>query len=325
MQCPQCKAACENSDKFCMSCGFILEGAGNQCPDCGNAMPQGGRFCPACGRDMKKTQGNGHILLTQEELTAIAGSHEYTTLSPLAVYYQGPAEKKQIALETTLLNALLNPFRAFYLMELTAKSFQQDVLLVRDSSYFRWEEDDPGVSISREVSPRVFIARIVTSLEQSIVNENTSLTTIRKEALKVLVAINILCRELSAIDQAAAFVTLSHLESFLDSKESLAAIVGELFTQGFVRLIGKEDPLIVLETKGEELFLLLNAYDRFFIIQVLAEGVSGYPSINFAARNDAFCLITNDRVSGDLVIRGVDREGMRSLINWSWTSMLNAQ
>jgi hypothetical protein len=149
--------------------------------------------------------------------------------------------------------------------------------------------------------------------------------TIRQESLKVLVAINILCRELSTIDQAAAFVTLSHLESFLDNKENLAAIVGELATQGFVRLIGQEDPLIVLEPKGEELFLLLNAYDRFFIIQVLAEGLSEYPSINFAARNDALYLITNDRVNGDLVIRGVDREGMRSLINWSWTSLLSAQ
>lgn len=107
MQCPQCKAVCENSDKFCMSCGFLLEGAGVRCPDCGNTTPQGGRFCPACGRDMKKTQGNGHILLKQEELAAIAGSHEYTALSPLAVYYQGSVEKKQIVLETTLLNAVL--------------------------------------------------------------------------------------------------------------------------------------------------------------------------------------------------------------------------
>ncbi len=320
MQCPQCKAVCENSDKFCMSCGFLLEGAGVRCPDCGNTTPQGGRFCPACGRDMKKTQGNGHILLKQEELAAIAGSHEYTALSPLAVYYQGFVEKKQIALETTLLNAVLNPSRAFYLMELTANSFQQDVLLVRDSSYFRWEEDDPGVSISKEVSPRVFIARITTRLEQYMLHENTSGISIRKEYMRVLAGVNVLCRELSTIDQAAAFITMSHLESFLDSRENLAAIVGELSMHGFVRLIGKEDPLIVLEPKGEELFLLLNAYDRFFIIQVLAEGVSGYPSINFAARNGVLYLITNDRVSGDLVIRGMDREGMRSLISWSWTS-----
>lgn len=324
MQCPQCKAVCENSDKFCMSCGFLLEGAGVRCPDCGNAVTQGGRFCPACGRDMKKTQYNGHILLKQEELTATAGSHEYTALSPLAVYYQGPAEKEQIALETTLINAILNPSRAFYLMEITANSFRQDVLLVRDSSYFRWEEDDSGVSISREVSPRVFIAKIATRLEQYMLHENTSGISIRKEHMRVLVAVNVLCRELSTIDQAAVFITMTHLEAFLGSNEGLPAAIEDLSQQGFVRLIGNTDPLIVLEPKGEELYLILNAYDRFFIIQVLAEGVSEYPSINFAARKGALYLIANSRESGDLVVRGLDREGMCSMINWSWISTLSA-
>jgi hypothetical protein len=80
----------------------------------------------------------------------------------------------------------------------------------------------------------------------------------------------------------------------------------------------------VLEPKGEELYLILNAYDRFFIIQVLAEGVSEYPSINFAARKGALYLIANSRESGDLVVRGLDREGMCSMINWSWISTLSA-
>ncbi len=325
MQCPQCKAACESSDKFCMSCGFLLESAGNRCPECGNTVPQGGRFCPGCGRDMKKTQGNGHILLKQEELAAIAGSHQYTALSPLAVYYQGPAEKKQIALEATLLNAVLRPSRAFFFMELSANSFRQDVLLVKDSSYFRWEEHDSGVSISNEASPRVFIERTAEMLGQYMVNENSSLVKIKKESLRTLIAVAVLCRELSAINQAASFITTSHLEAFLGGKEGLPETIEELSQQGFVRLIGNTDPLIVLEPEGEELFLLLKAYDRFIITQVLAEGMSEYPSINFAARKGRLFLITNDQESGDMVVRGLDREGMRSLINWSWISTLSAQ
>ncbi len=45
-------------------------------------------------------------------------------------------------METTLLNAVLNPSQAFYLMELTANSFQQDVLPGQGNSsyFFRWEE-----------------------------------------------------------------------------------------------------------------------------------------------------------------------------------------
>jgi len=309
-----------------MSCGFLLKSVGTLCPDCGKAVPQGSRFCPSCGGNLKKTAGNSHILLKRDELAAIAGSYPYNALSPLAAYHQGAVEKRQGALEPSpVLNALLSPSRAFFLIELTSNSFRQDVLLARDSAYYRWEENDSGVSVSKEASPRVFIERITALLGQYIAKDNTSLMSITKQSLKTLAAANVLCSELTDVDPAASFITTSHLESFLGGKDGLPAAINELSRKGFVRLIGNADPLIVLEPKGQELFLLLNAYDRYLIIQVLVEGVPGYPSINFASRMGSLYLIANDRESGDLVVRGMDREGMRSLIHWSWTSMLKAQ
>jgi hypothetical protein len=295
MQCPKCNAVYENTDSFCMSCGTALQ---------------------------KRTE-NGRILLTRDDLAAMAGSNTYTQLSPLAAYYQETVEKtKTPVMEPLLLDAILSPERAFFLIEFTRDSFRQDVLLLRNSSYYRWEENASGVSISKETNPRDFIKRVTALLAQCIVKQDTSSKSIKKELLKTLAAVAVLCRELSAIDEAASFITMSHLESFIGSGEGLPAEIAELSQQGFIRCIGDPEPLIMLEKKGEALFLLLNEYERYFIVQVLTDVMSDYLSLNFAAREGTLCLITNPRGSDDLVTRGIDSEGIAPLINWAWTAGL---
>lgn len=294
MQCPKCKAVCESDDSFCMSCGTALE----------------------------KRPDRRQIRLTENDLAGIAGSQPYTPLSPLAPYYQGPVKMKR-AIEPSALNAILSPDRAFFLIELTRGSFRQDVLLIRDSSCYRWEEEASGVSLSKETGPRGFLGRATKLLAGYSSKGNSSLMSIKTKSLKTLAAVVVLCRNLSTIHRAASFITLSHLESFIGTGEGLPAEIKDLSQRGFIRCIGVEEPLIVLDKKGEELFLLLNEYERYFILQVLTDGISDYPSLHFAVRKGSLYLLTNPKGSDCLVIRRVDPEGIGSLINWAWTTSVS--
>jgi hypothetical protein len=294
------------------------------CPKCNADYLKGDNFCISCGNDLRHTEENipGKILLKEDALAGIAGSHPYTALSPLAGFYQGPAEMKPVTMEPSILNAILQPERAFYVIELTGNSFQQEVLLVKESSFHLWKEKDSAASISREAGPREFIERTKTLLAQCISNNNTSLISIKQKSLRTLAAVAALCKALSGINEAASFVTISHLESFVGGGEGLPAEIKELSRQGFIRCIGAEEPLIVLEQKGGNLLSLLNEYDRFFILQILTEGVPDYPSLHLAAWKGSLCLITKPKGSDDLVIRALDAEGMKSLIDWAWTTTL---
>jgi hypothetical protein len=277
----------------------------------------------SCGTALQKRPEDGRVLLKQDDLAGIAGSHPYTPLSPLAPYYQGPVKMKMATLEPSALNAVLRPDRAFFLIELTRDSFRQDVLLIRDSSCYRWEEAASGVSLSKETSPRGFIGRTTKLLAGYSSKGNTSLMSIKTKSLKTLAAVVVLCRNLSTIHRAASFITISHLESFIGTGEGLPGEIKDLSQQGFIRCIGAEEPLIVLDKKGDELFLLLNEYERYFIIQILTDGIPDYPSLNFAARKGSLYLLTNPKGSDCLVIRRVDSEGISSLINWAWTTSVS--
>jgi len=277
----------------------------------------------SCGKALQKTEENipGRIILDKDAVANIAGSHAYSALSPLAAFYQGPAEMKTETIEPSVLNAVLEPERAFFLMQLTRDSFKQEVLLIKESSCYSWVEQDSDMSISKEENPRAFIEKSRKLLIQQIKNKETSLVSIKKKSLRVLAAAAALCKALSNINDAASFTTISHIGSLL-GEEVLQSQIKELSQQGFISCIGDDDPLIVLEKKGEDLLLLLNEYDRYFIIQILTEGAQEYPSFNFAAKNGTLSLITNPNGSDDIVIRALDPDGVSSLINWAWTKTL---
>ncbi len=290
------------------------------CPQCKAEYRDGDRFCMFCGKPLADAPKDGRIYLTQNDLAALAGSTDYSSLSPLAPYYAGPVTSCPVTLDAAVSKAVLSPKRAFYFIEFTRDAFLQDVLLVSDGSCYRWTERDSAVTISREASPRDFIGWTRQTLTASVTSEKElRLLSIRKKSLKTLAAVAVLCRELSRVDKAASFVTLSHLKSFLDGKEVSSEEIDYLAGNGFIRIMDDADPLIFLEEKGEELYLLLNEYDRYFIIQVLTGGAPDYPSFGLAARQGSACLITNPGGDADLVIRCADPEAIRSLINWAWT------
>ncbi|MBP7527535.1 MAG: hypothetical protein KA801_06410 [Syntrophorhabdaceae bacterium] len=291
-----------------------------QCPQCKAEYRDRDRFCMFCGKPLADAPKDGRIYLTQNDLAALAGSADYSSLSPLAPYHAGAVTSCPVTLDAAVSRAILSPKRAFYFIELTRDAFLQDVLLVSDGSCYRWSERDSAVTISREKSPRDFIGWTKQRLTASVTSEKElPLLSIRKESLKTLAAIAVLCRELSRVDKAASFITLSHLKSFLDGKEVSSEEIDYLAGNGFIRIMDDADPLIFLEEKGEELYLLLNEYDRYFIIQVLTGGEPDYPSFGLAARQGSACLITNPGGDADLVIRRADPEAIGSLINWAWT------
>jgi hypothetical protein len=273
-----------------------------------------------CGKPLADAPKDGRISLTQNDLAALAGSADYSPLSPLAPYYAGAVTSCPVTLDAAVSRAVFSPKRAFYFIELTRDAFLQDVLLVSDGARYRWSERDSAVTISREESPRDFIGWTRQTLAASVTSEKElPLLLIRKESLKTLTAIAVLCRELSRVDKAASFITLSHLKSFLDGKEVSSEEIAYLAGNGFIRMMDDADPLIFLEEKGEALYLLLNEYDRYFIIQILTDGVQDYPSFGLAVRQGSACLVTNPGGGADLVIRCTDPEAIGSLINWAWT------
>jgi len=291
-----------------------------QCPQCKAEYRDGDRFCMFCGKPLADAPKDGRISLTQNDLAALAGSAAYSSLSPLAPNYAGAVTPCPVTLDAAVSKAVLSPKRAFYFIQLTRDAFLQDVLLVSDGSCYRWSERDSAVTISREVSPRDFIGWTRQTLTASVTSEKElPLLSIRKESLKTLAGIAVLCRELSRVDKAASFITRSHLTSFLDGKEVSSEEIDYLAGNGFIRIMDDADPLILLEEKGEELYLLLNEYERYFIVQVLTDGAPDYPSFGLAVRQGSAFLITNPGTGADLVIRCADPEGIGSLINWAWT------
>lgn len=292
-----------------------------QCPGCKAEYLSGDRFCMFCGASLEETAQDGGISLTGNDLAALAGSFDYSPLSPLAPHYVGPAKASPVTLDASAKRAILSPKRAFYFLELARDTFSQDVLLVGEGTYHRWSEGESGVTITKENSPRDFIAWTQEKLTGLITTAGElPLTSIRKRSLRSLTAVAILCGQLTGVDPAASFVTLSDLEFFLDGKEELSPEIEHLVRNGFLRTVGDDDPLIFLEEKGEKLHLLLNEYDRYFVIQVLTNSVPDYPCLALAARKGSLCLITSPEGSPDIFFRGMDRDGTSSLINWAWTT-----
>jgi hypothetical protein len=294
-----------------------------RCPRCNVEYQREERFCMHCGSTLVGTE-EGHLFLAPADLAALAGSNEYSPLSPLAPHYAGPVRDCGVSLAPPLKDAVLSPTRAFYLMEISRDAFAQEVLLVRDGARYHWSEGDSGASIREVAAPRDFLDEVRGRLVPSVSGRDAwPLITVTKTSLQVLTGVAVLCRDLSRLGKAASFVTLSHLEAFL-GRQVPAGQIAELTGEGLVKTLGDDDPVIVLEARGEELYLLLNEYERYFIIQVLTSGALDYPSLGIAVRDRTACLITNPSGGADIVVRGLDPDAITSLVNWAWTAGTSA-
>jgi hypothetical protein len=294
-----------------------------RCPRCNVEYQAEERFCMHCGSTLVGAE-EGRLFFTPGDLAALAGSSDYSPLSPLAPHYAGPVSDCQVALAPPLKDAVFSPARAFYLMELSRDTFAQEVLLVRDGARYHWSERDSGVSIREVAAARDFLAEVRDRLASSVSGrEAWPLITVTKTSLQVLTGVAVLCRNLSRVGKAASFVTLSHLEAFLGRQVSAGEIAG-LAGEGLVKTMGDDDPVIMIEARGEELYLLLNEYERYFIIQVLTSGALDYPSLGVVVRDGTVCLVTNPSGGADIVVRGLDPEAIASLVNWAWTAGTSA-
>lgn len=294
-----------------------------RCPRCNVEYQSGERFCMHCGSTLVGAE-EGRLLLAPADLAALAGSSEYSPLSPLAPHYAGPVRDCEVALAPPLKDAVLSPTRAFYLMELSRDTFAQEVLLVRDAARYHWSEGDSGARIRDVAAARDFLAEVRDRLASSVSGrEAWPLITVTKTSLQVLTGVAVLCRNLSRVGKAASFVTLSHLEAFLGRQVS-AGEIAELAGEGLVKTLGDDDPVIMIEARGEDLYLLLNDYERYFIIQVLTSGALDYPSLGIVVRDGTACLVTNPSGGADIVVRGLDPEAIASLVNWAWTAGTSA-
>ena len=52
IRCPKCNALCDETAKFCLTCGNPLAAPGSVCPKCGQPVAPGAKFCGSCGQSL---------------------------------------------------------------------------------------------------------------------------------------------------------------------------------------------------------------------------------------------------------------------------------
>ncbi len=356
MICPKCKAKALAGDEFCVDCGFDLRTAATNCPSCGMPFAAGDVFCGACGtrlvqdRDREgdtkvKTRAKTAIaekpekpaneklpkfskakgtILSHKLIKEIASSHEYNNISPLSAL--NPSEKKKkkvdIPLDSSILDAILKPSKSFYLTARAGNKLYQKILMVKDSTCCRWEDEDGTVLVNREKNPRDFIDYIYSEISKIILDSEKSLVTIKREQILILKAINSFCQALTKTKVKTAFAVYDHLKQFLKADDGLKGRLDELAKDGMVRITGSDNPIITLGAKGQEIIEILENYDTFYTLQVLTEGRDEFPSINLLLKSGRLYMISNPKNDGYVLVRTLNAANLRAVLNWMWTSQI---
>jgi hypothetical protein len=353
--CPECKKKAAEGDIFCVECGFDLRTTGASCPACGTPSVPGDAFCTTCGARLGPGQtfeaaqvktavripvngepGRpaaeksstvvkvGETLLTHGLIREIAATHEYTALSPLSAL--DLAEKREskidVPLDSSLLDAILSPSRAFYLTARAGSELSQTILMVRDSTCCRWMDKDGAVTISRETRPRDFIDHLCGDIYRTLSGSQESTVILKREQILILKGINSLGQALPQTKLRTVFTTYDHLKRFLQLDDGLKGQLRELEKIEMVKITGTGNPIITLGLKGGEIVTMLENYDVFYTLQVLTEGRDEFPSVYLILKGGRLYLVSNPKNDGDVVVRTLDKAGLRAVLNWMWSAGL---
>lgn len=265
-----------------------------------------------------------YTVLKHEEIKLIAESFEYNRLSPLSALHLSKKKGAEIKnpFATDVLEAILKPQKICDLTTLKQRQMVQKILLVKDSSFYRWIDEDGKVVISTEKNPRHFLDSIVGEIAATVSQSDRSVTLLKKEQIKILKGIYYLCQALIFLKVAVVFTTLGHLKSFLKAGDEMKGHVEELAQKGLIKCTGINDPIITLERMGEEIINVLENYDTFYHLQVMSEKSDEYPSLYLIARAGKLFMLSNPMDSDDVIIRTIDAAELRSILGWAWVTDL---
>jgi hypothetical protein len=311
--CPRCKTKASPGDNFCVECRFDLMSVAHEVVD------KPAEQMPA------KSVKPGETLLSHATIRDIAASHEYNRISPLSG--MTIADKREgrsdFRLAREVLDAILNPTKAFYLTTSAGDRLSQEVLLVRNSTCYRWVDEAGSVLVSIEKNPREFINRIHSEISRGVSGAEKSTVLVSREQVLMLKAINSLCQVLTRVKSKGAFTTYDYLKVLLKSDEGLKGQLDELAAAGMVRIVGSDNFLVTLEAKGEEIVGMLENYDAYYALQVLVGGVDEFSSIQLMLKNGRLYMMSNPKNGDNLVVRTLSGSDVRSVLNWMWTADLH--
>jgi hypothetical protein len=351
--CPACKKKAAEGDIFCVECGIDLRTSGAACPACGTPSLPGDAFCTACGARLGQGKGveaekvkaaariaaadeperavagksarvmnAGETLLTHALIREIAASHEYNSLSPVSAL--DSAEKREskigIPLESSLLDAILRPSKAFYLTARAGNKLSQTILIVRDSICCRWMDKDGTVTVVREKRPRDFIDCIYGDIAGAVSRGGRSTLILDREQIRILKAVNSLGRAVPRAKLKSVFAVYDPLKRLLQADDGLREHLCGLEKMGMIKITGSGNPIITLGVKGGDIVTMLESYDAFYTLQVLTEGQDDFPSVYLILSGGRLFMISNPKNGDDVVVRMLDAADLRAVLNWMWTA-----
>ncbi|MHB8137327.1 MAG: hypothetical protein ACYDGO_02945 [Smithellaceae bacterium] len=274
----------------------------------------------------KNIEPAGGTVLSHQLIREIAAAYEYNSLSPLFALHmtQQNGKKANTPLKAKLLNAILKPSKAFYLTAIRGDSIYQKILLVGDSICCRWEDQDGSVIVAQEKTARNFIKDIIGDISATISDSQKSIIVFTRGQIVALKGIYSLCQAISQMKVKPIFTTYDHLKSFLNAGDEIKGQLDDLAAKGMVKLTGTDNSIITLELRGEEVYRVLEDYDAFYTMQVLTEGRDDFSSLYLIAEGGRLHMMSNPGNGDEIIMRGIDTAGLRSLLNWSWTSAASA-
>lgn len=297
-----------------------------KCPRCQAHTAPDDIFCPQCGvklaQGMQAVAAASPAVLTHNMIRRMAAEHEYNRLSPLSAL-TGIFSKEDgngIDLDSGILSAVLQPEKAFYLTVRRGSGVYQEILLTRNSACYRWTDRDSKIVIESEASPRSFIEHIYSVIAREITTNSGMDVILSREEIPVLKAVASLCGILSLIKVRGDFTTSGLLQQMLKSGSSLQEHLKELSKKGLVRLAGTDDLLIRLTDNGRAMVGVLEDYDAFYMLQVLTEGRDEFASVYLVLNNGGLYLLSNPLNGDEVVVRTLDGERLRSILNWMWVA-----
>ena len=331
MRCPHCHSQTQDGDRFCVQCGARLTPAKSLCPSCGSVLKTGDAFCQGCGQPVEKAS-ESEALLDHQQVRAMAAGWECNHLSPLAALSGFQEENDELASQTPaellaftegMLSALLRPEKVLYLAAFGREKYYQSILLVRQGACYGWQDENGQVHISRlHSSPHAFLARIQARLAERISDGHEPLLMLKRGHLEILRDLASQEEALAQMGLEPAFATKTQLEAFRPQGHALDEGLRAMSNAGLIKLLDGDNTLIFLAEKGSRVVSLLERHDFHYNLMVMRLGASEMANLNFLAQGERLYLLTNPQNGEDVLLRRLDRDALKSLIEWAWASVV---
>jgi plasmid maintenance system antidote protein VapI len=269
-------------------------------------------------------------LLSYEELANLAARTDISLLSPLAApvfQAENSAAPDAGFLENLPLDLLICPTRAYYLSICGSQQQQQSVILNKNALFYYWQDQDDGVSLSKKQNAEYSLAEIYKILYQKLSHEPTYVLILKHKEKEILRELYLYCTALEQTGIVPAFILAEELMEILKEKQATLADLLSLVEKDLVRIVGEKEKasLTQITTKGAEIAKIFGNADELISIMVFTAEVLDFVNITLAATKSGLYLIKEEQVSQSTLVRALDQETLKALIEWAWIADLDLE